>query len=346
MAMPENETGICKGARVSSFSPSVSLHFLKAMLALCPRLGIAVPATASAWLRQNPAATRVPLDVQDRIWEEFCQASGDPLIGLHLGLDTQPGNLDIVGLLLMSCDDLAEALEMLVDYQQIIGEGGEFFLEQKPAGNAPPCWQLRYESRFRCRARERIEAVFATLLHLGRWISGGAFRPLAVHFQHRAAVDAGIYRQLLDCPVDFEALENEIVFPATQASLPLIQSNAAVTRHLRVMADQMLASLGSQTLAHQVQVLLQETPAASREDIAERLRMSGRHLNRLLAEDETSFKLLQDTVRRQLAEAALRGNDKRMADIAAELGFSDESAFAKAFRRWTGLSPSQFRDGA
>lgn len=330
-----------------SLSPSVSLHFLKAILAACPRLGIALPATASDWLQEHPAATRVPLEIQDRIWEEFCQASADALIGLRLGLDTQPGNLDIVGLLLMSCDDLAEALDMLVDYQQIIGEGGEFFLEQDIAdgGSAMPCWRLRYESRFHCRARERVEAVFATLLHLGRWISGGAFQPMAVHFQHRALAAPSVYSELLGCTVDFESLENEIIFQATQAKLPLIQSNAAVTQHLRVMADQMLASLGSQSLTHQVQALLKENPSDTKEQIAERLHISGRHLNRLLAEDGTSFKLLQDMVRRQLAETALRNPDSRMADIAEQLGFSDESAFAKAFRRWTGKSPSQFREG-
>jgi AraC-like DNA-binding protein len=324
---------------MARLSPSVSLHFLKAMLAACPRLGVTLPATATQWLQQHPDATRVPLDVQDRIWEEFCAASTDPLVGLRLGLDTQPGNLDIVGLLLMSCDDLAGALEMLVDYQQIIGEGGEFFLECDAT-----TWRLRYESHFHCRTRERTEAVFATLLHLGRWISGGAFSPLLVGLQQRAAAPASAYRELLGCEVEFEARENVIVFRAEQAGLPLIQSNPAVTRHLRVLADSMLASLGSQTLTRQVETLLHATPAATKDDIAERLHMSGRHLNRLLAEDGTSFKLLQDTLRRRLAEAALRAADSRMADIAERLGFSDESAFAKAFRRWTGLSPGQFRD--
>jgi AraC-like DNA-binding protein len=321
-----------------SIRPSVSLHFLKAILAACPRMGITLPATATLWLQENPQATRVPLPVQDRIWDEFCAAGGDPLIGLHLGLDTQPGNLDIVGLLLMSCDDVAEALEMLVDYQQIIGEGGEFFLER-----STPTWRLRYESHFHCRARERTEAVFATLLHLGRWVSGGAFAPQAMSFQHRPAADSALYRELLACAVDFEARENEIIFSAAQAALPLIQSNAAVTKHLRIMADQMLEKIGSQSLSHQVQQLLQEKPAANKEEIADRLHMSGRHLNRLLAEDGASFKLLQDTTRRQLAEKALRTAGTRMADIAEQLGFSDESAFAKAFRRWTGQSPGEFR---
>lgn len=324
---------------MSQLSPSVSLHFLKAILAACPRLGITLPATAVNWLKQNPEATRVPLEVQDRIWDEFCTASTDPLIGLRLGLDAQPGNLDIVGLLLMSCDTLAEALEMLVDYQQIIGEGGEFYLER-----GTPVWRLRYESQFHCRSRERVEAVFAMLLHLGRWTSGGTFVPQSVHFQHRAAASDTEYAGLLGCAVNFEARDNEIDFTADQASLPLIQSNPAVTRHLRLLADEMLTHIDSQSLSCQVKALLQISPAATKEDIAEQLHMSGRHLNRRLADDGTSFKLLQDTTRRQLAEKALIQPASRMADIAERLGFSDESAFAKAFRRWTGQSPSQFRD--
>lgn len=324
---------------MAQLSPSVSLHFLRSMLAACPRLGISLPATATAWMQQHPDATRVPMEVQDRIWDEFCAASDDPLIGLHLGQDTQPGNLDIVGLLLMSCSNLEEALEMLVDYQQIIGDGGEFFLER---GN--PVWHLRYEPHFHCRTRERVEAVFAMLLQLGRWTSGGAFVPHCVHFQHRAATDLAAYEKLLGCTADFEARNNEICFTSEQAALPLIQSNPAVTRHLRLLADQMLSSLDSRTLTSQVQGLLQKNPAANKDDIAEQLHMSGRHLNRLLADDGTSFKLLQDTTRRQLAEKALQQQDSRMADIAEQLGFSDESAFAKAFRRWTGQSPSQFRN--
>ena len=72
------------------------------------------------------------------------------------------------------------------------------------------------------------------------------------------------------------------------------------------------------------------------------LAISGRHLNRRLADEGLSFKQLRDRELLHLAEMALR-RDEKIAAIAEALGFSDESAFAKAFRRWTGMSPSQFR---
>jgi AraC-like DNA-binding protein len=71
--------------------------------------------------------------------------------------------------------------------------------------------------------------------------------------------------------------------------------------------------------------------------------MSGRHLIRKLADEGTSFKLLRDTLLQDLAEQALAGG-VRTGRIAEDLGFSDESAFAKAFKRWTGSTPARFRE--
>ena len=79
--------------------------------------------------------------------------------------------------------------------------------------------------------------------------------------------------------------------------------------------------------------------------IAERLGLSGRHLNRRLAEEGSSFKLLRERVLHAMAEQLLQG-PARLAEVAERLGFSDESAFAKAFRRWSGMTPGQFRQGA
>ena len=76
----------------------------------------------------------------------------------------------------------------------------------------------------------------------------------------------------------------------------------------------------------------------------QQLELSGRHLNRKLGEEGTSFKLLRDQVLHQMAEQRLR-ESPRVAEVAEGLGLSDESAFAKAFRRWSGITPGQFRQG-
>ncbi len=319
--------------------PSVSLLFTQAMLLAAEQLGLSTPPSAQAWLEQNPDARRLPLSVQDQIWEEFCTQSADPLLGLRLGLQTQPGHLDLVGLLLMSADTLGEALDMLLDYQPIVSEGGEFSLHQDGASV-----ELRYRADFPQRPRERVEAVFATLAHLGRSLSGGQLQPSYIAFQHGAVAATGDYEALLACPVRFNAAHNALGLSHAALALPLIQSNPMEIQHLRSLADSTLAGLKQQSLLAQVQQAIRQEPRLGRDDIAERFHMSGRHLNRLLNEEGSSFKLLQDITRRQLAEHWLADRRLRMSEIAERLGFSDESAFAKAFRRWMGQSPAQFRE--
>ena len=125
--------------------------------------------------------------------------------------------------------------------------------------------------------------------------------------------------------------------------MPLIQANPELCLQLRGLADRLLAELDSQSLSGQVRTLLYEQPRWGKERIAEKLCMSGRHLVRKLAEEGASFKLLRATLLQEMAEKHLRAN-LSTADVAQELGFSDESAFTKAFKRWAGVTPAQYRE--
>lgn len=311
--------------------PTVTLRFAQAIRQAAARLGIDLPLA-----RQD--GERVPLAAQDALWEAFCSAADEPLIGLRLGLELQAGHLDLAGLLLMSCETYGESLDALLEYYPIVGEGGDFSLQ---TGDNDVC--LSYQAHYQVRMAERVETVIAALLNLSHWNSGGGFRASRVELRHAPLDDPARYQQLLGCPVVFNSSANSICFPRSMLSLPLIQANAAMRDQLLKLADAQLSQLGDNSLSQQVAALICNQPRWGREKIADSLGMSGRHLIRLLADEHMSFKQIRDRELLRLAQRAL-GEDIRIGDVADQLGFSDESAFAKAFRRWTGMSPGQYRD--
>lgn len=314
-------------------SPTVTVHYAQAILQAARRLNLPLPADLGAPGDDG----RIPLARQDALWEAFCRAAQDPLIGLRLGDALQVGHLDMVGALLMSCETLGEALEALLDYYPIVGEGGEFTLHPTDDGE-----RLVYEPHYRVRREERAEAVLAGLVRMTRWISGERVGPRMLQFVHAPRANEARYAELLGCPLQFGADAYALRFAAEDLQAPLIQANATMCRHLRDLADRLLERLGQKSLAVRVQQLLRQQPGWGKERIAEQLQLSGRHLNRKLADEGTSFKLLRERELYRMAEQLLRVQP-RMADVADALGFCDESAFTKAFRRWSGVTPGQFR---
>lgn len=313
---------------------SVNRLYVRALLQSADRLGLSLPAELCQQVDDN---ARLPLATLDLLWDAYCAQSGDALAGLRLGLELQAGHLDCAGMLLASCDTLGEALEQLAEVAPIVGEGGDFVIN-----NDGDMVAVQYRPILGLRRAERVEAVLAGLLRLSNWATGGAFSPAGLHLVHPPLGPAGEYRALLRIPLRFEADENTLLFAASQLDLPLIQANNTLREHLQELTDKMLAELGQASFSAGIQKLIRTNPRWGKERVAERLGLSGRHLNRRLAVEGTSFKLLRDASLYALAIERLRG-EVGLRDIAETLGFSDESAFAKAFRRWSGLTPAQFR---
>ncbi len=318
-----------------SHTPTVTLQFNQAIVQACDRLGVHLPARVLTSMRDPPA--RVPLSAQDELWTAVEAAQDDPLIGLRIGFEIQVGHLDSVGLLLMSSENLGDALRALLEYFPIIGEGSAFKVE---SNHDSVC--IRYLPRYKVCQGTRAEAVVGCIVNLARWMTGMNLAPAQVTLRHAARTEGSDYESVLGCPVRFGADHYTLQYREHDLDAPLIQANPTLRKHLQHVSDQMLAALAESALFSQVQALIHQHPRAGRERIAELVGISGRHLNRRLADEGSSFKLVRDATLQQMAVERLRGKDSPAA-VAAALGYSDESAFAKAFRRWSGMSPVQYR---
>jgi len=315
-------------------SPSVTHLYAQAILQAAQRRGLILPESITC---EVVPGQRVPLAVQDQLWEEYCRQANDPLAGLDIGLGLQVGHLDSAGMLLVSCDTLRDGLEALVEYAPVVGDGGEFSLSEEGDHLL-----LCYHPEFRVRVAERVEAVMASLVRLAGWATGEAFLPETLLFAHEPEVGESVYRERLGMAVAFGAGRNCLQFHRDQGQLPLIQANSALRDHLRQLADYTLEALGHQSLSGQVSQLVRQHPGWGKERVASELHMSGRHLTRLLAEEGLSFKVLRERELHRLAVGLLRSGGS-VTSVSEQLGFSEEAAFSRAFRRWEGVSPSRFR---
>ena len=315
-------------------TPSVTHLYAQAILQAAQRRGLTLPDSITCGVVPGQ---RVPLAVQDQLWEEYCRQANDPLAGLDIGLGLQVGHLDSAGMLLVSCDTLRDGLEALVEYAPVVGDGGEFSLSEEGEQLL-----LCYHPEFRVRVAERVEAVMASLVRLAGWATGEAFQPETLLFGHEPAAGESVYRDRLGMAVVFGAGRNCLRFHRDQGELPLIQANTALRDHLRQLADHTLETLGHQSLSGQVSQLVRQHPGWGKERVASELHVSGRHLTRLLADEGLSFKVLRERELHRLAVGLLRSGGS-VASVSEQLGFSEEAAFSRAFRRWEGVSPSRFR---
>jgi len=203
---------------------------------------------------------------------------------------------------------------------------------------------LRYWPGYQVCRDQRVEATLGCVVNLARWMTSNSFRPREILFAHQAAAAPEAYAALLGCPVRFGAGVNGVVMAASELGHPLIHAGGDVHAHLRALADNMLTSLRQGSLVAEVEQIIRAHPRWGKERIAETLGISGRHLNRKLGAESVSFKILRDAVLYEIARDALDQRQPTTA-ISAQLGFSDENAFSRAFARWSGRTPAQYARG-
>lgn len=286
---------------------------------------------------------RYPVARWHELLEQAASVLNEPLLGLHLGRAITPAHLGVIGYVLLACGNLGAALQRLQQYQRLVYdvnpmhyrlEGNSAVLEWGvEAGRPGPLVD---------------EAAIAALVQMARDLSGKSFAPEQVCFVNDAPPALKPYRDWFGCPVKFEQPRTVLRFPLRYLSLPLRQPDAALLALLERQAGALLNELPDQDdYAQSVRrciARLSREGEVTLERVAAELHTTPRTLHRRLEQGGQNFRGLREDTHRRLAEDYLRDPRLRLAEIAQLLGFSEQSAFSRSFRRWTGQTPKKWRD--
>jgi AraC-like DNA-binding protein len=287
---------------------------------------------------------RVRSSAESSLWPWAVQESGDAAIGLHVGEKARIQSLGLVGYTFLNCATLGESLERLIRYQNLVTTHLRVTLRTRPAAAV-----VSIQSSHEPSPRERIEHTAATMITLARWMTGREVPLEIANFRHARPTYAEEYERVFACRVQFEQQENSLYAHRSTLQIPLFQPNPGLLSTLEGLLDAS-ARLLEQGAGYLSKVRREidgcmELGEVTLESVASRLAMTPRTLQRRLRDEGTTFRRMLDDYRRELASRYLTNALLTVDEVAYLLGFSESSAFHKAFKRWTSKAPAEFRRG-
>ena len=288
--------------------------------------------------------SRVTMSSLLKLWQAIAERQPGIPVGALIGSVIRARQLGIVGYAMYYSRDLEDAFRRLARYIRILSEAVQFEVIEGPDSTI-----LKFESHPALLAiRHPAEAQLATILSIGREITKTDLVPLEVHLPSPKPSDRRIYRDVFRCPVYFNRPDTAIVFSTAQMQLPVRASDPTLCDYLDRLAGMTMESLPGReaNFVDQVRRALWSELAGGRPNLwhtASTLGISPRTLQRRLRNSGTSYSAVIESLRRDIAGDLLSNDELGVSDIAYLLGYSEPSAFQRAFRRWHGMSPRQFR---
>lgn len=289
------------------------------------------------------SGARVPHERVMRFWELAVEQTGDRQLGLHVAQEVEPGVMDLIEYLARCSRTLGEALARTSAYFRLLHDRVEFVVEEQGEqavlrNLVPPGLAT---------APAYVENALASAIVMARRMTNEPIEVLAVYFRHPEPEPTQAYREVFRGPVRFGAPVDAAVVPRACLDAALREADSALAsileRHVRMLLGD---GAGAPTLQGRIARLLGSELAGGRPGsapIARRLAMSPRTLRRGLRAEGTTFRDVVAEVRRELAFRYLRDPQVPIGEVAFLVGFSDANAFHRAFKRWTGRTPGEFR---
>ncbi len=278
------------------------------------------------------------------LWEAVASRAGDPDFGLHLGaaiVSSASGHLLLA--VLRNCPTVADAIDRFFRYHDLLAD----ILRPEIRRGVDAVHVVWMPGSVHVH-RHHVEAVFSTFVTTLRQLTEDRLELKTVRFRHPGPASAPEHRRIFGAPVLFGEPVNEVVFERRWLALPIPLASSELLRDLEALAQRQLARVSTpatwaEKTASAISAALLGGQGPGVDTVAGSLAVGSRTLQTKLKQEGTTYRRLLDKVRRELAAAFLKRADLALYDVAFLLGFAEQSAWNHAFKRWTGMTPSEFR---
>lgn len=328
----------------SIWVPTVSVRLYRPIALALEARGIAADAVFAEFGVPSPASAgwdvRIPLPQIANLWSRLLEVSRDPHFPLRAAEHVDLTTCDVITYLESAASTLRRALHQKLEYLPLITDAVEWTLDE--AGDEA---RLAVHER---PARPPLAPVAEFLVgarhvFLERFGPPG-YRARAVSFRHAAPSERSEYRRIFKVEPSFSAELDQLSFDREQLDQPMRGRDDALSDILGRYAEQMRPKQRQrETWRARVFERLKSGVDPGIAAVARGLGVSPRTLQRALADENTSYLDVATGARRAAAEQLLRRRELGISEVAFALGFSGSPAFHRAFRRWTGTTPSEFR---
>lgn len=287
---------------------------------------------------------RLPLEVALRFYEDASLVADEPQLSLKVSLQVDPGTLGAVAYAIRCCATLGDALRRLKTIHPLIMDLGSVELVEE--GNRARL-MMQMPSPALPVYRHIVEGYLASWLRRARCLTDAAFDPRVVRFRHRQPASIALHQQIFRAPIEFAHTHDEMELDRAVLDLPIRTHDPVLGQVLDRYMEELLQRLPpvNDFVSAVRQFVLGSLKGGepTLEATASHFRVSGRTLQRRLAENGLSLRQIVDESRRELALRYLSRPEYTISQVGFLLGFDAVTSFHRSFRRWTGLSPAQYR---
>jgi AraC-like DNA-binding protein len=315
--------------------------FLRVIQDFGPEIEVVRAAGVDPQLLSDPDE-RIPRRLLRDVIAAAVHRTGDVALGIHAGEKVESADFGAMDLASRACPDMRSAMQCIARYVRLYDDSIEMPVMED---GDRVLWLFRNAMPPVLNASNDFQVTVAfvnVLRHLGR-----LERPIEVHLRHRAPTDATEYERVFQAPICYGMPHNGLVFARNLLHQPVPSANPEAYQLFDVRASQMLEEFErSYTTSAKVRRLVAKRIGRESIGIGEvgaQLGISAATLRRRLVAEGTTYSVIVDSLRQELATQYLATRGVHIGEIACSLGFASEGAFGRAFRRWTGGSPSEHR---